>query len=129
MREIKFRIWGHKLYGEGKEMRLPSDEENDDVDCYRYLLNLRGESQCCGGEDDVLMQYTGLKDKNGKDIYEGDTVKRGDVLYKVIWSKPNAMFYMVSKNGRALFNDYTDKSKNVVEVIGNIYENPELLNK
>ena len=68
----------------------------------------------------ILMQYTGLKDKNGKEIYEGDIVKWSNSVnsgvYEIKWFRTG-----FSSNGLPLFND------DVVEVIGNIYENPELL--
>lgn len=82
-------------------------------------------------EDCVLMQYTGLKDKNGKEIYEGDIVKliadscRGDKFKPFIAgyvSFRSGSFYITDNAvSRFRWEDY------IVEVIGNIYENPELL--
>lgn len=126
MREIKFRAWdinhkkwysrvqvgtncGHAVYDEEREMWLEFDE-------------------FCG----VVMQWTGLVDRSGKEIYEGDIVQSTltsrqigkvifeDGIYKVLWSKNNP------------FNDeYDSFLHNVIrssEVIGNIYENSELIN-
>ena len=72
----------------------------------------------------VFMQCTGLKDKNGKLIYEGDIVADGIENYIVEFDNPNLQ-YMV----KSIEDDYycTFESLIQVEVIGNIYENPELL--
>lgn len=96
-----------------------------------------------------LMQLTGLKDKNGKDIWESDVVRIIDLSTRpkpyigaVIWNDVIAGFEALSERGFGLFlhNDkpfknaipelqkFTgDGSNRTIEVIGNIYENPELL--
>jgi uncharacterized phage protein (TIGR01671 family) len=72
-----------------------------------------------------LMQSTGLKDKNGTEIYEGDIIKNSyDEIYTVKWF--DASFYLEEKyNGGFDYHElYFEDNK---KVIGNIYENPELL--
>lgn len=75
-----------------------------------------------------LMQYTGLKDKNNKEIYEGDILKVEDALCKVIFEKGAFTSVGICP---LFFNEchsfYEMELGEEYEVIGNIYENPELL--
>lgn len=122
-REIKFRFW------HSEELNMyPWDAINIDADgvviwrpeCFEPEVSAPG----------TLLQYTGLKDKDGREIYEGDVVKvrnwtpRGE---KPTYS--NILVEWVSIGGSddmgtdmIGFRDHSDD-----EVIGNIYENPELL--
>ena len=104
MREIKFRAWAgtHKLMFQV-------------VRPMHYI-------------QPILMQYTGLKDKNGKEIYEGDIVvlsSDGDKkICKVTLDGWQSLFESV-QNG--FYCPMGSTAQNYREVIGNIYENPELL--
>ena len=77
----------------------------------------------------VVQQYTGLKDKNGKEIYEGDIISFGvideDDLFWVVWEDIESRFILESNGGLGCWLlDVSDR-----EVIGNIMENPELLKR
>lgn len=125
MREIKFRAW------EKTSESMVYDVQN--VSRKRII----GESACESFQEVVdsweyeTMQYTGLKDKNGKEIYEGDVVEYLDgefsFIAKVAWS--DWMWYLEGINPKEsfMFDDVADNETADVEIIGNIYENPELL--
>ena len=80
-------------------------------------------------EDLILMQCTGLKDKNGKLIFEGDillSLATKSHIGVVCWDKEKA-YFKINGKGIAYNALQTFCSKNAFEVIGNIYEHPELL--
>lgn len=78
--------------------------------------------------ENTLGQFTGLTDKNGTKIFEGDIVRYGDTIHKVVFEQRNgtAYFGLVYSPIETLpFGHYQDLQQ--LEVIGNIYENPELI--
>jgi uncharacterized phage protein (TIGR01671 family) len=125
MREIKFRAWDIQV----KIMR--SHENFNDMFSYSesseldYWLNNPNHI--------IVMQYTGLKDKNGKEIYEGDIILtryidgNSSAPLIVIYSVPHAAFVIESRDSVLRYFVYDGRVGLQYEVIGNIYENPELL--
>ena len=108
-RTVKFRAWDK----DGKEMfevgQLWFPVGRDIIVC--------GRGGCLTGRDLVLMQYTGLADKNGKEIYEGDVIREGSEIGGVEYFRTRFIV-------RGVTNWPPSEQS---EVIGNIYENPDPL--
>ena len=83
-----------------------------------------------GYEDDIaLMQYTGYKDVFSNEIYEGDIVRYDKKLFEVIWMRSGFCISCIVPNNDYYLNYCLPVANNEedMEVIGNIYENPDLL--
>ena len=116
MREIKFRAWD-KL---NKEMFNVESINFQERRVYKDTVSYRKFN------DIELMQYTELKDKNGKEIYEGDIVTLHNSKYKVIFNSKEARFVLKD----AFFEmdiPFTNSNNERMEIVGNIYENSELI--
>ena len=121
MRDIKFRVWDN-------ERNAMFNSKSVDIDFFEGKIEITSDTirydEVYTDEikDFELMQYVGCKDKNNKEIYEGDIVKTKEHIGQIIYSK--GMFFIDVKG------DFYLPIYNVsefMEVIGNIYENPELL--
>ena len=140
MRKIKFRAWKTTKSNSRIEkivhFGLLDLDEDYIIPSGTYLDSSMNPPEENNGPC-VIMQYTGLRDKNGKEIYEGDIVDTdyaGDVFrHRVCWSVIGAKFYFsdedapgrdVSSNQHYQLSSYLSDRYGV---IGNIYENPELL--
>lgn len=134
-REIKFRAFVDGC------MYYPQETYGDVTGEYSILLSgemfitneVSGEQWCHSTLDarrvnnPILMQYTGLKDKNGKEIYEGDILSTGNLesghrIVEVYFK--DGCFYTKDES----FKKWRVAGWRTTEIIGNIYENPELLN-
>lgn len=129
MREIKFRgfsknlIYNEWVYG-------------DLVHYYKDEIYILPQNEICwdifndGDEviEESIGQYTGLKDKDGKEIYEGDILQlpKGDIMY-VKWTDTFKVFVLVDPTGKAIPTNISDYATELMKIIGNIFENKELL--
>lgn len=122
MREIKFRAWSPQL----KKMSLPFGLFAMGP---RFPVPATTETLSINDSFEV-MQYTGLKDKNDRDIYEGDITNLGVVKFQtdLNWdgggSIHSGFYFDIEKTGGEM--SYHDRLNECI-VIGNIYENPELV--
>ncbi|WP_394264992.1 YopX family protein [Bergeyella zoohelcum] len=103
-REIKFRAWDSK----SQRMYYQGEPDLEDIQSFFHHYN----------DNDVLMQFTGLTDKNGNEVYEGDVLflKEGHNSWRT--------HVVFTERGWHRQYDYP-----VGEIIGNIYENPKIFKK
>ncbi|MFT8938102.1 YopX family protein [Liquorilactobacillus sp.] len=127
-REIKFRAWNNRL-------KVMSDYvsaiQNGDTQGTPSSVNVvvkgKQETWNIQHDDVTLEQYSGLKDKSGKKIYEGDIdLVDKDMYGKIIWKKGG--FWIKWRGREKPFEEFlTPYMDDKLNIIGNIHENPELL--
>lgn len=129
MRKIKFRAWDNDI---GVMITQSRDYHlsvlSADIGENHWDGSI-GEQTAKEAERFKIMQYTGRKDKNGADIYDGDLLGiPGDPRepVEVFWSDRRSAFLL--RNASKTWSEYfSDRNWDDHQVIGNIYENPELL--
>lgn len=127
--EIKFRAWDKKTKTMRDVIRIDFTRKQVELEPSPLIRNI---------VDVVLMQDTGLKDKNGERILEGDIVRllcqenRGEwkdfeVVGKVVFAPEFLQFLVADKTGYIEITNNENYEILEVEVLGNVFENPELL--
>jgi len=113
MREIKFRAW-----------KKSSKEMIYNIECIKWFEDdsviINNENPNC-----ILMQYTGLKDFNDKEVFEGDILQTKYAKVEIFWNEYAAAYWYKNQDGTP--NGAIPIYINIWEIIGNKYENPELL--
>lgn len=134
-RIIDFRAWSHRYkkmfdvthldMSSSEVMTGYVDFEGNEGDIWDAMFD---------GKDFTLMQFTGMLDKDGKRIYEGDIVsyrektnEHGDAQHLIAWVQYNSVACAFGIGRSEVWNFFYDFGLTDVKVIGNIYENPELL--
>ena len=122
MRKIKFRgliLTGNWIHGN-------LDDQEDMVEIFNRDNEMFSKAIVM---PKTVGQYTGLNDKNGREVYEGDILElpKGSKRY-VEWDDTYKLFVLVDSMGRKVSMSIINWSAENTEVIGNIFENKELLN-
>lgn len=124
-REIKFRAWHKtfkKMYKIG-QITLEKGSWNYEPENKDFIgMSIPYQPSM------ILMQYTGLHDKNGKEIYEGDIVGDNKIKWIVKWNK-HRMGFSLYPTTKQLYDEMPINVENKLgfKILGNIYDNPELL--
>ena len=133
MRQIKFRGKrvdnGEWVYGYALNGRYGDLERND------WYIGFGVGSECVEVDPATVSQFTGLLDKNGKEIYEGDVCKRPSsngtkeqmVIGSVVFNKGSFLFHRVNTNIRVSVDNIIFHYAEM-EVIGSIHDSPSLTN-
>lgn len=140
MREIKFRVYLDKMYYQNEYVEYDTNlatidflnktvtfvaytdgEEVDNLQKYSF-----DENNILYKKDLKIMQYTGLKDEYGDEIYEGDIVTLHNSRYKVIFNMEQARF-VLRDDKFEMEIPFTNNNNERMKIIGNIYENQELI--
>ena len=125
MREILFR--GKRTdNGEWEYGDLWCNPYGKRVVCIVSPINDQGTTGGNEVDPETVCQFTGLHDKNGKKIFEGDIVQTEDCCYVVLWDSVRATYYLRNPIARILTDFYHYFGEDLI-LIGNIHDNAKLL--
>ena len=126
MKELKFRVWD-------KERRTFLDNVFISLDGKLYQFSkytIFGTAiTYLDSENKNISKFTGLHDKNGKEIFEGDIIKIKDEIYRITWNGCFSSFDMTNIDKAKKYKDLyiLNKDYEKSEIVGNIYQNRKLL--
>lgn len=145
-REFKFRAWdkcNERMVEPRNILKICMSRLNQEPYLIVYLKKWMNENREIKESDKSytnefeLMQYTGLKDKNGTEIYEGDICRWRDLetfndeiledIFVVVWNDEKLAWYTQNEDGNFVYELYEYTDDRDLEVIGNIYENADSL--
>lgn len=149
MRPIKFRAWDRDKRKMAHVAVISMDKQSCEPQIITCAYQVTMDQVYGSGGDEPcdvevinrpaasleLLQFTGLLDKNGKEIYEGDILlsrsptDEGEDLewIPVIWDEKDACFRFPCSDGNYLFTDFPIEYGCSMEIVGNVFENPDLL--
>jgi hypothetical protein len=148
-RDVRFRVWDKETKQMFQVNQLLWHPDKKSQKTFGSLVVGHGQHNCLRSiQNYVLMQYTGLKDKNGREIYEGDIVRwddgtKGELwrVAQVVWDERGQWKYQIIPDqcvncnppsdfglGSFIYTPNCTQYGNVLEVIGNIHQNGDLLN-
>ena len=119
-RELNFRSWNLEtkfMYNNIEDGVIAKNQKGEFVLCISF-------GAICRDANSIVMQFTGLKDKNSKEIYEGDICKHNNDIAVIVFWEGAFIFNKHYTHYNSLTNFACIRT---FEVIGNIYETPELL--
>jgi len=123
IREIKFRAWND-------ERKVMRNVNNIDMQFMEVITDEEEfyEKFHLGFDGHTLMQFTGLEDKNGEDIYEGDILEYSNALFIIEWDSDSGCFYLQKITEDNIIHDIRMNRLDVsAKIMGNKFENPVLL--
>jgi len=137
-REIKFRAWDGKTMVMDVQRMYDSlgswfNSKGEEIDIYKTGIPVDSFDSIVEEKDIILMQYIGEKDINGQGLYEDDVIIFSDCarLYRIIWQGCGFHAFLISGKGKMQLGEQGRVMRNIAhadcERVGNIYENPELM--
>lgn len=128
MPKIKLRVWDK----ENKRMLVPGEDDCISLEVDENGINVYDMEHPSAEKgfdlahlDCDLLMSTGLKDKNGVEIYEGDILKnQWNERFVIEWYSPR---FILKEKYNGGFDYFEIETESILEIIGNIYQNPELL--
>ncbi|MEW4664104.1 YopX family protein [Lactiplantibacillus plantarum] len=122
---IKFRAWnGYRKIMADYVSAIQNGDTQGTPSSVNVIVNRKNETWDIKNDDVELLQFTGLTDVNGKDIYEGDIIEVTSQYWGMLGNRYEVKF----QQGAFFVNcDLLSKISPSISVIGNVHENPELL--